>query len=140
MDLITPPMGGSFPGTHASVILLVFHGGVATADVPVMDEDPDTWVAAWRGMRACFLACQWHSLPGPSKLSGRLLSSLGTASLIPLGQSTVYYSFSETKHALLLATCRGRSTGSLGKGPALLSLVCLLAIPSSVCGRGSRPV
>lgn len=75
-------MGGSFPGMHASVILLVFHRGVAAALVPVMDEDPDTWVATRRGMRMCFLTCQWHSLPGPSKLSGRLLSSLG-ASLHP---------------------------------------------------------
>lgn len=75
-------MGGRFPGLHASVILLVFHGGVAAAIVPVMDEDPDMWVATQRGMRMCFLTCQWHSLPGPSNLSGRLLSSLGTASPI----------------------------------------------------------
>lgn len=40
-------MGGSFPGMHASVILLVFHGGVAAALVPMIDEDPDTWVATW---------------------------------------------------------------------------------------------
>ena len=80
MDLITPPMGGSFPGLHASVILLVFHGGVAAAIVPVIDEDPAMWVAT---PRICFLTCQWRSLPEPSKLSSRLLSSLGTASLNP---------------------------------------------------------
>lgn len=49
MDLITPPMGGDFPGLCASVLSLVFHRGVATAVVPMMDEDPDTWVATRRG-------------------------------------------------------------------------------------------
>lgn len=49
MDLITPPMGGSFPGLHASVILIVFHKGITVAVVPLMDEDTDMWVAQSEG-------------------------------------------------------------------------------------------
>lgn len=45
MDLITPPMSGSFPGLHTSVILLVFHKGVVVAVVPLMDM----WVAKSEG-------------------------------------------------------------------------------------------
>lgn len=54
MGLITPPMGGSFPGLHASVILLVFHKGVAVAVVPVIDEDTDMWVASMEGDEVVF--------------------------------------------------------------------------------------
>lgn len=47
-------MGGSFPGLRASVILLVFHKGVAVAVVPLMDEDTDMWVAKTEGKEDVF--------------------------------------------------------------------------------------
>lgn len=47
-------MGGSFPGLRASVILLVFHKGVAIAVVPLMDENTDMWVAKTEGKEDVF--------------------------------------------------------------------------------------
>lgn len=54
MDLITPPMGGSFSGLHTSVVLLVFHKGVTVAVLPLMDEDTGMWVAKTEGKEDVF--------------------------------------------------------------------------------------